>query len=119
MRYCIVGAGFSGAVIGRALAEAGHRVLVIDDNLMNTQLLVRLFSELPQIEVITALCEGVRSPADACSRSRRLSLPLSALSSAASAEASTASCGGFRWRMCPGRADTKVNYKGRLRIAKP
>ncbi len=31
MRYCIVGAGFSGAVIGRALAEAGHKVLVIDD----------------------------------------------------------------------------------------
>ncbi|WP_294541229.1 UDP-galactopyranose mutase [uncultured Rhodoblastus sp.] len=30
MRFCIVGAGFSGAVIGRALAEAGHRVLVID-----------------------------------------------------------------------------------------
>jgi len=31
VRYCIVGAGFSGAVIGRALAEAGHRVLVIDE----------------------------------------------------------------------------------------
>jgi UDP-galactopyranose mutase len=31
MRYCIVGAGFSGAVIGRALAEAGHNVLVIDE----------------------------------------------------------------------------------------
>ena len=31
MRYCIVGAGFSGAVIGRALTEAGHRVLVIDE----------------------------------------------------------------------------------------
>jgi UDP-galactopyranose mutase len=31
MRYCIVGAGFSGAVIGRALAEAGHEVLVIDE----------------------------------------------------------------------------------------
>ncbi len=31
MRYCIVGAGFSGAVIGRALAEAGHKVLVIDE----------------------------------------------------------------------------------------
>jgi UDP-galactopyranose mutase len=31
MRYCIVGAGFSGAVIGRALAEAGHQVLVIDE----------------------------------------------------------------------------------------
>jgi UDP-galactopyranose mutase len=33
MRYCIVGAGFSGAVIGRALAEAGHKVLVIDERL--------------------------------------------------------------------------------------
>ncbi len=31
MRYCIVGAGFSGAVIGRALAEAGHRILIIDE----------------------------------------------------------------------------------------
>jgi UDP-galactopyranose mutase len=31
MRYCIVGAGFSGAVYGRALAEAGHKVLVIDE----------------------------------------------------------------------------------------
>jgi UDP-galactopyranose mutase len=31
MRYCIVGAGFSGAVMGRALAEAGHKVLVIDE----------------------------------------------------------------------------------------
>jgi UDP-galactopyranose mutase len=31
MRYCVVGAGFSGAVIGRALAEAGHKVLVIDE----------------------------------------------------------------------------------------
>jgi UDP-galactopyranose mutase len=31
MRYCIVGAGFSGAVIGRALAQAGHEVLVVDE----------------------------------------------------------------------------------------
>jgi UDP-galactopyranose mutase len=31
MRYCVVGAGFSGAVFGRALAEAGHKVLVIDE----------------------------------------------------------------------------------------
>lgn len=31
MRYCIVGAGFSGAVIGRALAESGHNVLVVDE----------------------------------------------------------------------------------------
>jgi UDP-galactopyranose mutase len=31
MRYCIVGAGFSGAVIGRALAQAGHDVLVVDE----------------------------------------------------------------------------------------
>jgi UDP-galactopyranose mutase len=31
MRYCIVGAGFSGAVIGRALAQAGHEVLVLDE----------------------------------------------------------------------------------------
>lgn len=31
MRYCMVGAGFSGAVIGRALAEAGRKVLVIDE----------------------------------------------------------------------------------------
>jgi UDP-galactopyranose mutase len=31
VRYCVVGAGFSGAVIGRALAEAGHQVLVVDE----------------------------------------------------------------------------------------
>ena len=31
MRYCIVGAGFSGAVMGRALCQAGHSVLVIDE----------------------------------------------------------------------------------------
>jgi UDP-galactopyranose mutase len=31
MKFCIVGAGFSGAVIGRALAEAGHQVEVIDE----------------------------------------------------------------------------------------
>ena len=30
-RFCIVGAGFSGAVIGRALAEAGYNVLVVDE----------------------------------------------------------------------------------------
>ncbi len=30
-RYAIVGAGFSGATIGRALAEAGHEVLVVDE----------------------------------------------------------------------------------------
>lgn len=31
MRFCVVGAGFSGAVIGRALAQAGHAVLVVDE----------------------------------------------------------------------------------------
>ena len=31
MRYSIVGAGFTGAVIARALAEAGHKVLVVDE----------------------------------------------------------------------------------------
>jgi UDP-galactopyranose mutase len=31
MKYCIVGAGFSGAVIGRALAQAGHDVRVVDE----------------------------------------------------------------------------------------
>jgi UDP-galactopyranose mutase len=30
-RYAIVGAGFSGAVIGRALAEAGHQTLIVDE----------------------------------------------------------------------------------------
>ena len=31
MRYCIVGAGFSGAVLARRLAEAGHKILVVDE----------------------------------------------------------------------------------------
>jgi UDP-galactopyranose mutase len=31
MRYCVVGAGCSGAVIARRLAEAGHSVLIIDE----------------------------------------------------------------------------------------
>ena len=31
MRYCVVGAGFSGAVIARGLAEHGHSVLVVDE----------------------------------------------------------------------------------------
>ncbi len=30
-RFCMVGAGFSGAVLARAFAEAGHRVVVIDE----------------------------------------------------------------------------------------
>lgn len=30
-RFCIVGAGFSGAVLARGLAEAGHAALVIDE----------------------------------------------------------------------------------------
>ena len=31
LTFCIVGAGFSGAVIARSLAEQGHKVLVIDE----------------------------------------------------------------------------------------
>ena len=31
LTFCIVGAGFSGAVIARSLAEGGHKVLVIDE----------------------------------------------------------------------------------------
>lgn len=31
MRYCMVGAGLSGAVLARAFAEAGHQVLVVDE----------------------------------------------------------------------------------------
>jgi UDP-galactopyranose mutase len=31
MSFCIVGAGFSGAVIARSLAENGHKVVVIDE----------------------------------------------------------------------------------------
>ncbi|GBR11393.1 UDP-galactopyranose mutase [Gluconacetobacter liquefaciens] len=31
MKFCVVGAGFSGAVIARHLAEAGHTVLVVDE----------------------------------------------------------------------------------------
>ena len=31
MRICVVGAGFSGAVIARNLSEAGFQVLVIDE----------------------------------------------------------------------------------------
>lgn len=30
MRYCLVGAGFSGAIIGRELAEAGYEVIIVD-----------------------------------------------------------------------------------------
>ncbi|MCY1168532.1 MULTISPECIES: UDP-galactopyranose mutase [Sphingomonas] len=31
MKFCIVGAGFSGAVIGRALAQADHDVVIVDE----------------------------------------------------------------------------------------
>lgn len=31
MRYCIVGAGFSGSIMARALAENGHDILLIDE----------------------------------------------------------------------------------------
>jgi UDP-galactopyranose mutase len=31
MKFCLVGAGFSGAVIGRALAEADHEVVILDE----------------------------------------------------------------------------------------
>jgi UDP-galactopyranose mutase len=31
MRFCVVGAGFSGAVIARVLAEAGHQIVVVDE----------------------------------------------------------------------------------------
>src|SRR6266849_6835849 len=31
LTFCVVGAGFSGAVIARSLAERGHKVLVIDE----------------------------------------------------------------------------------------
>jgi UDP-galactopyranose mutase len=31
MKFCIVGAGFSGAVIGRALVEAGHQATIVDE----------------------------------------------------------------------------------------
>jgi len=31
LNFCVVGAGFSGAVIARTLAEQGHRILVIDE----------------------------------------------------------------------------------------
>ena len=31
MRFCIVGAGFSGAVLARNLAEAGHQIVVVDE----------------------------------------------------------------------------------------
>ena len=31
MRFCIVGAGFSGAVLARRLAEAGHHAVVLDE----------------------------------------------------------------------------------------
>ena len=31
MNICVVGAGFSGAVVARELAEKGHRVVVVDE----------------------------------------------------------------------------------------
>lgn len=31
MRFCVVGAGFSGAVVARHLAEKGYKVLSLDE----------------------------------------------------------------------------------------
>ncbi|NHN84516.1 FAD-dependent oxidoreductase, partial [Acetobacter musti] len=31
MSFCVVGAGFSGAVIARHLAERGHKVTLLDE----------------------------------------------------------------------------------------
>jgi UDP-galactopyranose mutase len=31
MRFCVVGAGFSGAVLARVLADAGHSIVVVDE----------------------------------------------------------------------------------------
>src|ERR1700722_4312942 len=59
--------------------------------------------------ISTEVCEGVRSPAEASARRRRLSLPLSACSSAARAEARVASNSSFRLPMA-----SCSRYEGKL-----
>src|SRR6185437_5899547 len=64
----------------------------------------------------TAVCDGVRSPAEACSRSLRFSLPFNACSSAARLAGSMDLLAGLRPFMAGGLADMKSNYKGKLHI---
>jgi len=67
--------------------------------------------------ISTAVCEGVRSPAEACSRRRRLSFPLRRMQFRREHGNAHRSGIGLSFAHAGSLADVKLNYKGKLCIS--